>query len=88
MRTLWIILIFLVIGGFIIANSYNLNLKKSDDRKSFIGKFSIWVVGVGKNVARTVGYAIKLDWLPETSEEGPSVKEKLINYSNYVVENI
>ena len=84
---MWIVLIFLVVGGFIIATSYNLNLKKSEDRRTFIGKFSVWVVSVGKNVVKTVGYAIKLDWLPETQNKTnqTSVKEKLINYSNYII---
>ena len=68
MKILHIVLIFLIIGAFVISTSYNLNLKKSADRRSFMGKFAIWSVNVGKNVIRTAGYALKLDWLPERPE--------------------
>ena len=67
-KLLWIIMIFLVMGGFIIARSYDLNLKETEDRKTFVGKFSIWLVGVGKNTAKTVGYAIGLDWMPDAEK--------------------
>ncbi len=80
MRLLWIAIIFLAIGGLIIASSYNLNLKRSEDRRTFLGKFSVWVVQVGKNVVRTAGYALKMDWLPEQEEN------KSLNYSNYVID--
>lgn len=87
MRILPLVIIFLVIGGFVIAHNYNLNLKKSEDRRSFIGKFSIWVFNVGKNVVKTVGYVVKLDWLPSDNEvDQTPEKEKIINYSNYIVE--
>lgn len=84
---MWLILIFLVIGGFIIATGYNLNLKKSEDRRTFIGKFSVWVFNLGKNTVKTVGYVIKLDWLPETEQNqtNQTIKEKLINYTNYII---
>lgn len=72
-------LIFLVIGGIIIATSYRLNLKEPDDRKTFLGKFSGWVVGVGKNVIKTVGYAFKLDWLPEKTQN------ESMNYTNFEI---
>lgn len=84
MRLMWLVLIFLVIGGFIIATSYNLNLKRPEDRRTFIGKFSIWLVQLGKNAVRTVGYVIKLEWLPERPqpEEAPAGED----YKTYTVD--
>jgi len=74
MKIFALILIFLVIGGFIIATSYNLNLNKPEDRRSFLGKFSVWVVQLGKNTVNTVGYALKMDWLPK-KENGNTSKD-------------
>ena len=67
-KIMLIVIIFLIIGGFIIAKSYDLNLKETEDRRTFLGKFSIWLVGIGKNIAKTVGFAVKQDWLPETEK--------------------
>ena len=82
MRLLWLIIIFLLIGAFIITTSYNLNLKKPEDRRTFIGKFAIWTVNIGKNVIKTVGYAMKFDWLPEKPDEQPAKK---LNYTDYII---
>lgn len=81
MKLLTIAVIFLVIGGFMIARSYNLNLKEPAHRRTFFGKFSVWLVQLGKNTIRTVGYALKLDWLPKKDnleENKTSWKEYLI----------
>ena len=85
-----IALVFLIVGGFIIASSYKLNLNEPNDRRTFIGKFSVWVVNVGKNVIRTVGYAMRQDWLPdkEEVEENTTAKDdNVVNYTNYVIED-
>ncbi len=83
MKILPILLIFLVIGGFMIARSYNLNLKESSDRRTFFGKFSVWVVQLGKNTVRTIGYAFKLDWLPKND----SIEEnKTISWREYIID--
>ena len=52
MKLLTIVIIFLVIGGFMIARSYNLNLKEPTHRRTFFGKFSVWLVQLGKNTIK------------------------------------
>ncbi|MFH1642780.1 MAG: hypothetical protein ABIC04_07845 [Nanoarchaeota archaeon] len=86
MKITWILLIFLIVGAFIITSSYDLNLKRTEDRRTFIGKFAIWIVNVFKNAAKTVGYVVKLDWFPD-NEINNTDKTKVINYTNYIVEN-
>lgn len=81
MKILTIVIIFLVIGGFMIARSYNLNLQKPEGRRTFFGKFSVWLVQLGKNTIKTVGYAFSLDWLPDkdnSDENKTSWKEYII----------
>jgi len=87
MKLLTIVLVFLIVGGFIISSSYKLNLNESDDRRTFVGKFSVWVVNVGKNVVRTVGYAMKQDWLPEKTDVviDENESDDVINQTNYII---
>jgi len=62
---LWVIvLIFLVIGGYIIVQANNINLKQGEDREEFIFRFTDWLVGLGRNIVDLTGQAIAQDWLP------------------------
>jgi flagellar basal body-associated protein FliL len=65
MRRLIIILIIaiLLVGIFIIATN-NLNLAKKADSNEFIKTYSDWMIKVAKNSVNTVGYVIKMDWVP------------------------
>jgi len=67
-KLLWIILIFLVIGGFIIKSSLDTDFSQPDDRKSFAQEFFSWLGQVFTSTKKTVGYAIDQDWLPETNQ--------------------
>jgi len=50
-------------GIFLIAsNGYDLTKKK--DSAEFIKSFSGWAVRVGSNIGSSVGYVIRLDWIP------------------------
>ena len=66
MRRLIIILIIIVllVGIFIIATN-NLNLTKKADSNEFIKTYSDWMIKVAKNSVNTVGYVIKMDWVPK-----------------------
>jgi len=83
MKILAIVIIFLVIGGFIIARSYDLNLKKPEHRRTFLGKFSVWLVQLGKNTIRTVGYALGMDWLPKKE----NLDENKTSWKEYIVKD-
>jgi len=66
------VVIFLIVGGYIIVSSQNLDLEDKGDQKTFLKTFGRWVVGVGKNIKDVAGYAVKEhDWLPnQTNETG------------------
>lgn len=65
MRKLIILVILvLIIGGFIIKSSYDLNLKDKDDRSTFVNLFSKWVLKLGHNLVDLTSSAVKQDWSP------------------------
>ncbi|PIY59984.1 hypothetical protein COY95_04170 [Candidatus Woesearchaeota archaeon CG_4_10_14_0_8_um_filter_47_5] len=67
------VLIFLVIGGFIIAGQYNLNLIKSHDRGVFYPLFWEWNKKVAKNAIGVTGYVLRQDWLPGNESQKTNV---------------
>jgi len=69
-----LILLILLIGGFIIKSSYNINLKNPEDRKTFINLFSKWLFKLGKNIASLTSNAIKKDWSPVEKNETKTTK--------------
>jgi hypothetical protein len=66
-KTALIIMIFLLIGGYIIYSSLDTNFKDSDDRQTFFSKYFSWLFQVGKSTKNTVGFAFEQDWLPKTN---------------------
>ncbi len=64
-KLFWIIVIFLVIGGFMIKSSMDTDLDDDEDRKSFMKKFAKWIFQLGKSTKNTAGFAISQDWLPK-----------------------
>jgi len=73
-KILWIIIIFLVIGGFIIKSSLDTDFSESSDRKSFAKELFSWLGQVFSSTRSTVGYAIDQDWLPETNKTNSTHK--------------
>ncbi len=70
---LWvIILIFLVIGSFLIVKTNDLDLDNKSDQSTFLFKFSSWVGNLFGNGKALVGHAIALDWLPASEENSTS----------------
>ncbi len=67
---LWpvVIIMFLIIGGYVIVKTEDLNLKEGGDRTEFVFKFSRWVFHLGKNIKDVTAQVISQDWLPEGSE--------------------
>ena len=67
-KLVWIIVILLVIGAWIIikANSYE-PTKDFDDTKGFVVDFAKWLFQVGKSTKNTVQFAADQQWLPEVN---------------------
>lgn len=69
------IIIFLVIGAFLIVKQNDLDLKEdSEDRISFVKKFSGWIVNIGKNIKDLTGEATKQEWLPKENYDNDTIK--------------
>ena len=69
------IILFLVIGAFIIIKQNNLDVKEdSGDRISFAKKFSGWLFNVGKNIRDLTWEAAKQEWLPKESYDNDTIK--------------
>ena len=67
---LWIIVAaFLIIGGFLIVKAHDIQLENPNERTEFMYRFASWTYDLGMNVKDTVGYAVKLNWLPEGGNE-------------------
>jgi hypothetical protein len=62
------IIVFLLIGGFMIYESLDTNFDDSGDRTNFLKELGKWIFQIGKSTKNTVGYAIDQDWLPKTNE--------------------
>ncbi|MFH1510345.1 MAG: hypothetical protein ABIF10_01535 [Candidatus Woesearchaeota archaeon] len=67
-KLFWVVVIFLVVGAYIIKVAYDYDFGKADDRTGFASKFLRWVVQLGKNIAGMVSYAADKEWLPETNK--------------------
>ncbi len=60
---LWLImLIVLVIMGFIVASTFNLDMTNKDDQKTFAKAYTGFMIKVAKNVKELAGKAISQDW--------------------------
>ena len=67
MKILVILAIVLIVGGFFIVKANNLDLNNPADRGTFLGKFVLWLKGIGENTIDAAGYVIHQNWLPESS---------------------
>jgi hypothetical protein len=71
-KLLVIIVLFLLIGGFLIIRRNSLDVKQdSSDRKEFLSEFTGWILKLGSNIKDVTSYTAKKDWLPE--EENKTV---------------
>lgn len=68
-KLMFIIIVFLLIGGYMIKTTYDLNLKEPEDQKTFFAKFVTWLFQLGKNIKTLTGQAVKQEWLPENKTE-------------------
>ena len=64
----FVIIVFLLVGGYIIYDNLDPDLDDSEDRTNFIKEIGKWVFQLGKSTKNTVGYAVQQDWLPKTNE--------------------
>ena len=71
---------FLIAGALIILSSYEYNLRNRDDVLSFAAQFGRWLLQVGKNTVKVVGYAVRMKWTPDIAQSNSS--NSSTNHSN------
>ena len=81
-KTFFFLLVFLIVGGYMISNSLNIEFDEGGGKFIFIKEFFNWVFQVGKNVQDVTGYASQKDWLPDVNDTNSSLEDL-----NYVGEN-
>ena len=64
-KVFWAIVLFLILGGYLIKTSVDTNLDKPEGQRSFIIEYGQWVFQLAKNVKGIAGFVVKQDWLPE-----------------------
>jgi len=64
-KIIFLVVLFLAIGGYMIKTGLDLSVGDKDDQKTFAYEFGKWVLSVGGNVKDLTGHAIKQDWLPD-----------------------
>ena len=68
-KLLWIVVIFLALGGWMIFKGMGEpDLDDSDNKKTFVKEFAKWLDQVFKSGKATVGAAAEQDWLPKNND--------------------
>lgn len=67
-KIFWLVVVFLLVGAYMIKTTQDYNFDDSSDKKSFVVTFGKWVWQVGNNVVGLVGYAADQEWLPVINE--------------------
>ena len=67
-KTVFFLLVFLVVGGYMIKDSLETDFDEKEDKVNFLKEFFNWVFQVGKNVKDVTGYAAQQEWLPEVND--------------------
>jgi hypothetical protein len=59
------ILVAIVFGALLIINARNYNVKTKEGAFGFLYEFGRWILQLGRNVGRVIGFATKQEWAPE-----------------------
>lgn len=82
-KVLIIILLFLIIGGYIIYTRLELSMHDTDDRKTFLGAFGEWLWHLGGNTKDIIGMAFQQEWLPEVNKTNATNQP---TYKTYIID--
>jgi hypothetical protein len=69
-----IIIIFLLIGSYIIIKTNSIDVKESEGRSEFIFKFSRWIINLGFNLKTLAGNAVAMNWLPANTTNSTEIR--------------
>ena len=65
-KVFWAMVLFLILGGYLIKTSVDTNLDKPADQRYFLIEYGSWVFQLANNVKGLAGFVVKQDWLPES----------------------
>ncbi len=65
MRTIILILIFLILGALFIVSNNNLALIKQQDRAEFDSSYTGWLQKLFSNSQNLVGSVVNMGWFPD-----------------------
>ena len=63
-KTIIILIIAVIIAGIFLIVTNDYNLAKRSDSAEFLKSWTGWISRIATNSVNTVGYVIKLDWVP------------------------
>jgi hypothetical protein len=67
-KLFWVVVIFLLIGGYMIKVAYDYDFGKSGDTQNFVVRFGTWVMQLGGNMVSLVTYGAHQQWLPVVNQ--------------------
>jgi len=65
MKTLMIIIFFLLLGAFFIISNENIKLNSQENIFLFFESYSTWMNKLTDNTKTASGYLVKMEWLPD-----------------------
>ena len=67
-KIIFVVLILLFIGSWMIKSAYETDFDDSSERKTFFKVFGQWLKQLGTNMIAITSYTVKQDWTPELNE--------------------
>ncbi len=59
-----LIILFLLVGAFLIVSNGGLHLQRAQDRGIFFQQYGLWMVKILSNTYTITGNFLKFNWLP------------------------
>ena len=66
-KIIWVIILFLILGVYIIHSSLQTDFSEPSDVKSFVGAVTGWVFQVGKSSYEVGKTVTDQEWLPKNT---------------------
>lgn len=70
MRSIFLIVLLLLLGAFFIMSQENLDVSMPQDFAKFANSYYSWFWHLGENGVKTVGYVVGIDWVPKNNSLG------------------
>ena len=85
MKTLMLLIMFLLIGAFFIISNQDVKLNNSENVGIFFKEYASWFDDLISNGRGVAGYVVKMEWLPDG---GNIIKDDLDDKSSKSIQMI